>query len=180
LRWRLIDRILDYQTWTYLGALKVGTLEEYYLLKRWGKSARGPGLFLLESAFQTAAWLVEASSDFKLTFLPNEVVNFGAVSGLEPAEGLIWLVKIDSRQDGEIIFLARSWRLYDHAKVADGLLTLKNDFLPPLSQAESKQSPTRSDLRFSGSLISLAQLSSPENRRLLWRELTAPGLAAAL
>jgi hypothetical protein len=166
LRWQFTDQILDFAAWQYLASLKLGTLEEYYLMKPWGEEARGPALLILESAVQAARWLTEASSNFEFTFDLSEVENFQAGPGLAPSEGLIWLIKVNFKNDWGIGFTAKSQRLSPGKDFKEGYLALKTAF---------SQSDRDSDCKLAGSLTKLNEYNVPQSRLTLWPEI-APGV----
>ncbi|MDR1309401.1 MAG: hypothetical protein LBL95_05835 [Deltaproteobacteria bacterium] len=174
MRWRLVDRILDHREWLYLAALKYGTLEEYRLLERWGEPARVPPLLILESAFQAARWLVEASGDFGLTFLQTEVSGFKAGQGLAPAEGIIWLVKVASQQDDSIGFVAFPRLLTPALGPLEAHDDLMREYLDPPGKPDSAGALGGDCLRFSGDLVPLAGREDADSQRALWRELNRP------
>jgi hypothetical protein len=152
MRWGLVDRILGYERWALLTALKLGTFEEYRLLERWGEGPRGPAALLMESAIQAARWLVEASTGFASSILIDELQG-PAPRGLGPGEGIVWTVRTAGPSGGRASFTVLAARAF--ATGPDG-----------------PETPEGEGLIFSGPLTPLEELDEPERREALWRELT--------
>ena len=76
MRWRMIDRINELVAWRSIAALKVVSLEEYSLLKPFGRKGECPQSLLLEACVQSCRWLTIVSSDFCLVALPASIQNF--------------------------------------------------------------------------------------------------------
>ncbi|MDR1085892.1 MAG: hypothetical protein LBP22_13815 [Deltaproteobacteria bacterium] len=172
MRWLFIDRILDFKPWEHIGVLKLGTLEEYFLLERWGEPAKSPGLILLESAIQAADWLVEASSDFSLTFSLKELYDFKSLRGLGPAEGLVWFIRVAAAEKSHLELVAQSYRCSEATDVLEGLGRLKKTFRSYSRTDESLKAPSVEVFRFSGETVFLSGLKMRDHRRAWWRELS--------
>ncbi|MDR1658567.1 MAG: hypothetical protein LBT47_13650 [Deltaproteobacteria bacterium] len=162
MRWCLVDRVVFFQPWAKITIIKRGTFEEYRLMKCWGGPNLGPPLFLLESAFQAAAWLVQASSDFEMTLRPFEVERFDTPPGLAPGEGLLWHVTAAPMTGGLMDFTASSIRLNGAMDAAKAV----TEFSRPNGTLT-----TSDGLLFKGVLTPLADLYRPDYQRALWREL---------
>ena len=67
MRWRMVDRIVEFQPWRRAVARKAVTLEAYALLEALGRENAFPEVFTLEACVETARHLVARSSDFALT-----------------------------------------------------------------------------------------------------------------
>jgi hypothetical protein len=165
-----VDSILDYQPWKYLSISKLGTLEEYYLLKRWGEPAASPPLLLLESALEAAAWLAEASSDFTLTFLPSEIEGFGETYGLKPSESIIWHLLVTSYSSQDIRLSAHIQRF---SGVNSPLASRQNIKATDVFQSNYDKSEQSADrpLILTGTLVHLSEYNSAQQRGELWHEL---------
>lgn len=93
MRWRFVDRVLAWSGWQSIVTLKAGSLEEYSLLERWGCPGEVPAILMLESAVQSAAWLVAKSSGFNRTLELQEVSNWQGIT-LVPGERLYTRVEM--------------------------------------------------------------------------------------
>jgi hypothetical protein len=179
LRWRLVDRVVFFQPWEKIAVVKQGTFEEYRLMERWGCPNIGPPLFLLESAFQAAAWLVEASTDFEMTSRPIEVERFAALPGLAPGEGLLWRLTVAGKTSETVDFKATSIRFdrtVDQAAAAAAeASSLSRSPIAAATDASAYDASTYDSstcgLSFKAAITPLSDLNRPEYRRALWAEL---------
>lgn len=170
MRWRFVDKILSFQPWIFIVALKLGTLEEYYLLERWGEKTKGPVILILESALQAALWLVEASSDFTLSFWPSQISRFEAPLGLAPGEGLVWLIETSEKSERSIGFRAKVLRLKGEESLNKIFSHLKNSF--SIDLFTTKDWPdSQEEFTFCGDFVPLSPLVQPQKRCALWLEL---------
>lgn len=76
MRWRFVDRILDFEPWATLRSLKAVSFEEYNLLERHGRAGAFPECLVLESCVESVRWLVAASSGFESAAMLVEVSEF--------------------------------------------------------------------------------------------------------
>ena len=76
MRWRFVDRILDFEPWAALRSLKAVSFEEYSLLERHGRAGAFPECLVLESCVESVRWLVAASSGFRSAAALVEVSEF--------------------------------------------------------------------------------------------------------
>lgn len=65
MRWRLVDKITDFEPWRSIGGRKAVSLEEYYLLQPVGREGVLPESLVLECCAELARWLAAASSGFE-------------------------------------------------------------------------------------------------------------------
>jgi hypothetical protein len=155
-RWRFVDKALFFSPWSAILTLKAGTLEEYSLLDRWGEPGRAPAALLLESCFQSARWLVEASSAFTLSCAPVEITHWRAPPGLRPSERFCVFLRVDGRDAERIHFTLRQKTLLPSA---------------PVPMMEAWQTASEDDGRFTCAFLPLNTLDSPADRACLWQEI---------
>jgi hypothetical protein len=158
-RWRCVDTALFFSPWEAILTLKAGTLEEYSLLERWGEPGRVPAALLLEGCFQSARWLVEASSAFAVSCAPVEITHWRAPPGLRPGERFCAFLRVSGR-DAEHIHFA-----------------LRQKILAPLDPAPTLDAwPDADDGRFTCAFTPLSAWDSPADRADLWQEIRREGL----
>jgi 3-hydroxyacyl-[acyl-carrier-protein] dehydratase len=81
MKFRLVDRILEWTPHQRIRGLKAVSFEEYSLKEAFGEAGQLPATLLLESLLQLGNWLILLSSDFQQTGL---VVKLGQVRFHEP------------------------------------------------------------------------------------------------
>jgi 3-hydroxyacyl-[acyl-carrier-protein] dehydratase len=64
MKFRLVDKILDWSPYKRITGIKAVSFEEYCLKEAFGDEARLPETLLLESFLQLGNWLILLSSDF--------------------------------------------------------------------------------------------------------------------
>ncbi len=95
MRFRFVDRILDWTPERQIRGLKAASFEEYGLGERLGHRAALPETLLLESLFQLGNWLVMLSTGFRQMAL---IVRAGRVSFDAPlGAGQAMLMRVDVR-----------------------------------------------------------------------------------
>jgi len=75
-RWRFVDRVTDVEPWKRAIVRKAISLEEYSLLKPFGRKGEFPESLVLECCVEAVRWLVAASSEFTQTCVLGEVSEF--------------------------------------------------------------------------------------------------------
>jgi 3-hydroxymyristoyl/3-hydroxydecanoyl-(acyl carrier protein) dehydratase len=76
MRWRFVDRVTSFEPWKRMIARKAISLEEYSLLKPFGRKGTFPESLMLESCVESVRWLVAASSGFTQVCILCEVSDF--------------------------------------------------------------------------------------------------------
>ena len=64
MKFRMVDRILEYEPKTSIRGVKTVSFEEYNLKAAFGEPERLPESLLVEAFFQLGNWLVMLSTDF--------------------------------------------------------------------------------------------------------------------
>jgi 3-hydroxymyristoyl/3-hydroxydecanoyl-(acyl carrier protein) dehydratase len=83
MKFRMVDKILDWQSCRSIRGIKAVSFEEYELKKAFGGTAHLPESLLAEGLFQLGNWLVMLSSDFQLMGVLKEFksVSFSGMLG---------------------------------------------------------------------------------------------------
>ena len=76
MRWHLVDRITDYEVWASISGRKVVSLEEYFLLRPFGRMGLFPETLALESCVELVRLLIMKSSGFGSTSILSEIDEF--------------------------------------------------------------------------------------------------------
>ena len=75
MRWQMVDHIDYFEPWHCIEGRKNVSLEEGYLLERFGRSGILSEGILVESMVQLGRWLVLASSNFLQSALLDEIAS---------------------------------------------------------------------------------------------------------
>jgi 3-hydroxyacyl-[acyl-carrier-protein] dehydratase len=104
MKFRMVDRILDWQPRRGIRGVKVASFEEYQLKESLGDEPCLPETLLIESLFQLGNWLVVLSSDFTEMGLVVRFEEIRFVGRLRPGESLLMEVEARSyRSDGVVL-----------------------------------------------------------------------------
>lgn len=146
MRWRFTDRIEQFEPWARIKGRKSVSLEEYSLLRPFGRDGVFPEALVVESCVHLARWLVVRSSDFRQSGLLARVTGFSFESQTGMGDALTMVLTVQARRDetleltGEVLGSARC--------VGRGDFALE--------------------------LTPLADLCDPEDLKAVWQELYAP------
>jgi 3-hydroxyacyl-[acyl-carrier-protein] dehydratase len=101
MKFRMVDRILDWQSRRSITGLKTVSFEEYCLKSAFGGEACLPESLLMEGLFQLGNWLIMLSSDFEQMGLLVRVEEMIFREQLKPGQKLRMEVNVVSyRGDG--------------------------------------------------------------------------------
>ena len=101
MKFRMVDKILDWQPRRSIAGVKAVSFEEYSLRSPWGGQAALPESLLMEALFQLGNWLIVLSSDFTRMGLLVRVEEVQFHGPLRPGEGLRMDIEVISyRSDG--------------------------------------------------------------------------------
>lgn len=98
MRWRLVDKINAYEPWGWISGHKGISLEEYSLLRPFGRKGVFPESMVIESCVQLARWLVMRSSDFQQTCRLSGIHDFIVESWPGMGEVMVMDVAIEKRE----------------------------------------------------------------------------------
>jgi 3-hydroxyacyl-[acyl-carrier-protein] dehydratase len=102
MRFSLIDRIVELQPGVRITAVKALTMAEEYLADHFPHFPVMPGVLMLESLTQAAAWLVRASEDFAHSMVVlKQVANVKYAQFVEPSQTLTVTAEMLRLADGE-------------------------------------------------------------------------------
>lgn len=129
MRWRFVDRIEAFESWSRIRGIKTVSFEEFSLLKRFGRKGSFPESLVIEHCVELGRWLVMKSSGFKLSSILSGVDAFSFASFAGAGDRLATRAEVKSRSDEGLILecLVHS----GGRTVAGGRLTL---FCVPLAQ----------------------------------------------
>jgi 3-hydroxyacyl-[acyl-carrier-protein] dehydratase len=99
MRLTLIDRIIELTPGSSIKALKCLTLNENYLADHFPQFPVMPGVLMLEAMYQTAAWLVRATDDFRYSMVVMaEVRNVKYSDFVLPGQTLLLAAELISHE----------------------------------------------------------------------------------
>ena len=124
----LIDRIDELVPQKSLTASKTPSMSEEYLLDHFPLFPVMPGVLMLESMYQAAAWLIRHDDDFSHSLvLLKEAKNIKYVGFVKPGERLVVHVDLIKREESLAWFKARG--MVDDKVVVSGRLVLEHSNL---------------------------------------------------
>src|SRR5688572_7610080 len=95
MRYQLVDRLLDLEPGKRIRMVKNLTLGEEYLADHFPTFPVMPGVLMLQTLVESAAWLLRLSEDFKHSVITlREVRNVKYGNFMEPGRSLIVSVEI--------------------------------------------------------------------------------------
>jgi 3-hydroxyacyl-[acyl-carrier-protein] dehydratase len=102
MRFSLIDRVVELEPGVRITAVKALTMAEEYLADHFPHFPVMPGVLMLESLTQAAAWLVRASEDFAHSMVVlKQVANVKYAQFVEPSQTLTVTAELLKLGDGE-------------------------------------------------------------------------------
>lgn len=104
MKFRMVDRILDWQPRQSITGVKVVSFEEYSLKSPWGGQAALPESLLMESLFQLGNWLIVLSSDFTQMGLLVRIEEVQFHEPLGPGQSLEMGVEVVSYRNDGVVF----------------------------------------------------------------------------
>ena len=107
MRFHLLDRILEVQPGKIIKAEKNLTLGEEYLADHFPTFPVMPGVLMLESLIEAAAWLLRVTEGFHGAAVVREVKNVKFGTFMEPGRKLLVTVDYVGREDAVTLFKGR-------------------------------------------------------------------------
>ncbi|MBI5534886.1 MAG: hypothetical protein HY898_19320 [Deltaproteobacteria bacterium] len=143
MKWRFVDRVKRLEPWVRIEGLKCISLEEYSLLKRFGRKGTMPATLVMETCVDLARWLVMRSSDWSQGVVLSEVaeMRFDREVGMSD----VLLTTVEARRESESVIEAVCEARVEGERVMQG--------------------------RFTVELVPLAELLDPEDVKALWKEI---------
>ena len=145
MRWRFVDRVLDFEPWATLRSLKAVSFEEYNLLERHGRAGAFPECLVMEACVESVRWLVAASSGFESAVVLVEVSGFRLAREAGMGDRLEIEVKVLERAENRLLVECRvgvaakrnaQTLLSPDMTVAQGVLVLET---VPLSESFERE-----------------------------------------
>lgn len=118
MKFRMVDRIIDFVPEKSIRGIKTVSFEEYQLKSAFGGDPALPETLLMESFFQLGNWLIMLSSDFSqmgLLVRTNEVLF---ERPLRPGQSMLINVEVKRYRDDGILFDGTAF--VDGQKIAMG------------------------------------------------------------
>ncbi len=94
MKFRLVDKIVDYSKGISITTRKAISFEEYSLLKPWGRKGAFPETLILQIAVESASLLLAVTSEFREICLLKEVVSASFQKQTKPGDILSGTVDI--------------------------------------------------------------------------------------
>ena len=104
MKFRMVDRIIDWQPRRSISGVKVVSFEEYSLKSPFDSEAALPESLLMEALFQLGNWLIVLSSDFTRMGLLVRVEEVAFYEPLRPGQRLRMNVEVTRYRDDGIAF----------------------------------------------------------------------------
>lgn len=105
MRFALVDQIIEFEPGKSIIAVKSPSLAEEYLQDHFPLFPVMPGVLMLESMYQTAAWLLRITDDFSHSLvLLKEARNVKYSGFVRPGQTLRVTATVQSREDAESKF----------------------------------------------------------------------------
>jgi 3-hydroxyacyl-[acyl-carrier-protein] dehydratase len=101
MKFRLVDKILEWSPYERITGIKAVSFEEYCLKEAFGDEARLPEMLLLESFLQLGNWLILRSSDFTRMGMVIRITEVSFAGYLLPGQQVRMEVSMSrEREDG--------------------------------------------------------------------------------
>jgi 3-hydroxymyristoyl/3-hydroxydecanoyl-(acyl carrier protein) dehydratase len=143
MKWRFVDRVTLFEPWVRIEGLKCISLEEYSLLKRFGRKGTMPATLVMESCVDLARWLAMGSSRWTQGAVLSDVAEMRFEREVGMSDVLRGTVKASCASE-HVLEAACEARV-------EGDLVMQG--------------------RFTVELVALAQLLDPDDVEALWKEI---------
>ncbi len=108
MRLNLVDRILEIEPGKKIRTVKNLTLAEEYLADHFPTFPVMPGVLMLQTLVESAAWLLRLSDDFRHSVIAlREVKNVKYGNFMQPGASLILSAEIAEDQGGDVVFKSK-------------------------------------------------------------------------
>lgn len=109
MRWNMLDHVDAFTPWQNLLGRKCVSLEEGYLLGRFGRTGIFPESLLVESLVQHCRWFVIASSNFSQTALLDEIAELHIKAETRMGDVLKIEVLAETHTEENIMCVLQAW-----------------------------------------------------------------------
>ena len=122
MQFSLIDRILELEEGSHIKAMKTLSMAEEYLKDHFPRFPCMPGVLMVESMFQAAAWLIRKSENFGNSMVVlKEIRNLKCADFVAPGQSLVVTAEI-IKQDETTTTLKAQGTVNDNLAVAGRLI----------------------------------------------------------
>jgi 3-hydroxyacyl-[acyl-carrier-protein] dehydratase len=122
MQFSLIDRILELEEGSHIKAMKTLSMAEEYLKDHFPRFPCMPGVLMVESMFQAAAWLIRKSENFTNSMVVlKEIRNLKCADFVAPGQSLFVTAEI-IKQDETTTTLKAQGTVNDNLAVAGRLI----------------------------------------------------------
>ena len=122
MQFSLIDRILELEEGSHIKAVKTLSMAEEYLKDHFPRFPCMPGVLMVESMFQAAAWLIRKSENFTNSMVVlKEIRNLKCADFVAPGQSLLVTAEI-IKQDETTTTLKAQGTVNDNLAVAGRLI----------------------------------------------------------
>lgn len=104
MKFRMVDRIIDYEPAKRISGVKTVSFEEYDLKSAFGNVPNLPESLIMESLFQLGNWLIMLTSDFQqmgLLVRTNEIIFDGPAG---PGKNMLMKITVRSYREDGVLF----------------------------------------------------------------------------
>lgn len=118
MKFRMVDRIIDFKPKQRICGIKVVSFEEYELKSPFADQSRLPETLIMESLFQLGNWLIMLSSDFSQMGLVVRTKQIQFLDALRPGHSLLIKAIVRSYRIDGVVFDGQA--LVDGKVIATG------------------------------------------------------------
>ena len=104
MKFRLVDRIIEFEAQKSICGIKSVSFEEYQLKSAFNDRPRLPETLIMESLFQLGNWLIILTSDFTQMGLLIRINEVTFEQSLDPGQSMFMEVQVRSYRDNGILF----------------------------------------------------------------------------
>jgi 3-hydroxymyristoyl/3-hydroxydecanoyl-(acyl carrier protein) dehydratase len=104
MKFRMVDKILDWHPYLDIRGRKAVSFEEYQLKAAFSDAARLPESLMLESLFQLVSWLAVLSSDYSRLAIVKEFESVRFAGQLRPGRTLEIEARVKKHDERNLIF----------------------------------------------------------------------------
>jgi 3-hydroxyacyl-[acyl-carrier-protein] dehydratase len=134
MKFRLVDKIINFEPRKSIQGIKSVSFEEYQLKSAWGGPQGLPESLLMEGLFQLGNWLILLSSDFRQMGLLVRIGEVQFITPPGPGQSMLMEILVRSYREDGVLFDGRA--MVDGVPIVHGkgcLATLApaTDYLDP-------------------------------------------------
>src|SRR6476659_2651668 len=105
MRLNLVDRLLEIEPGKRIRMVKKLTLAEEYLADHFPTFPVMPGVLMLQTLVESAAWLLRLSDDFRHSVIAlREAKNVKYGNFMQPGRSMVVTAELSEAQEGQVVF----------------------------------------------------------------------------